>query len=193
MSEKKMIESSSPTEEKGVEIREESKWWVAKTLAVAFGVMLFVNNALVVNAVVPSSSMEKTLMPGDRFLANRNAYGMGVEPERFDVIVFRYPDDESKIFVKRVIGLPGEKIEIVDGKVYVDGAGEPLDDSFTPEPMEGSFGPYQVPEGCFFVMGDNRNHSNDSRGWQNTFVSRDQILGKAAAVYWPPKRVKLID
>lgn len=130
-------------------------------------------------------------MPGDRVFGNRLAYVFS-EPERFDIIIFKYPDDESQLFIKRVIGLPGETVEIRDGNIYIDGSEEPLDDVDTKETMEGSFGPYTVPEGCYFVMGDNRNNSRDSRYWEHTFVSEDEILGKAVFRYWPVNKMKFI-
>ena len=113
-----------------------------------------------------------------------------LEPERFDIVIFKYPDDESQLFIKRVIGLPGETVEIKDGKVYIDGSETPLDDSFIPETMKGSFGPYQVPEDCYFMLGDNRNNSKDSRYWKNTYVRFDQIVGKAVIRYYPS--IKLV-
>ena len=195
---KEMVKKDSDLREEGLqveEIDEKNKSELAaliKTIAVAFGVTLFLNSAVLVNAMVPSSSMEGTLYPGDRFFGNRLAY-QNDGPERFDIIVFKYPDDESLMYVKRVIGLPGERIEIIDGKVYVDGNGEPLNDSFIKEPMIGSFGPYEVPEDSYFVLGDNRNNSNDSRRWKHTFVRRDQILGKGVVIYWPFKHMKLLD
>ena len=106
-------------------------------------------------------------------------------PERFDIVIFKYPDDESRLFIKRVIGLPGEVVEIKDGKVYIDGSPTPLDDSFIPEKMIGSYGPYTVPENCYFMLGDNRNDSKDSRSWKNKFVRFDQIVGKAVVRYYP--------
>ena len=107
------------------------------------------------------------------------------DPERFDIVIFKYPDDESQLFIKRVIGLPGETVEIKDGKVYIDGSETALDDSFIPEKMQGSFGPYTVPDNCYFMLGDNRNDSKDSRFWKNTFVRFDQIVGKAVVRYYP--------
>ena len=151
---------------------------------VAVGVAFFINSFILVNATVPSGSMQNTLMPGDRFFGNRLAY-ITSDPERFDIIVFHYPDDESVLYVKRIIGLPGETVEIKNGKVYIDGAETPLDDSFIPEPMKGSFGPYTVPEGSYFMLGDNRNNSWDSRKWTNTFVKKEKIVGKAMFRYWP--------
>ena len=84
-----------------------------------------------------------------------------------------------------MIGLPGEVVEIKDGKVYIDGSPTPLDDSFIPEKMIGSYGPYTVPENSYFMLGDNRNDSKDSRSWKNKFVRFDQIVGKAVVRYYP--------
>ncbi len=151
-------------------------------------VVLVLNEFLIVNARIPSASMENTIMTGEQIFGNRLAYTFG-KPDRYDIIIFRYPDDESNLFIKRVIGLPGETVEIIDGKVYIDGSETPLNDSFCPETPVGSYGPYEVPQGHFFVMGDNRNHSNDSRFWVNKFVSTDQILGKAFFRYWPVTRM----
>ena len=106
-------------------------------------------------------------------------------------MIFKYPDDETQLFIKRVIGLPGETVEIRDGKVYIDGSETPLDDSFTPEPPQGDWGPEVVPEGSYFMLGDNRNRSKDSRFWTNTFVKKEKILGKAVLRYFPsPKLIK---
>ena len=159
--------------------------------AAAFIAAVLINSFILVNAQIPSGSMKDTIMPGDRVFGNRLAYVFG-EPERFDIIIFKYPDDESQLFIKRIIGLPGETVEIHDGNIYINGSDEPLDDVETREPMAGSFGPYTVPENCYFVMGDNRNNSRDSRYWEHTFVSEDEILGKAVFRYWPLKKMKLV-
>lgn len=164
--------------------------WV-KCLAVAFALSLFINNVLIVNAVVISSSMESTLMTDSRIIASRLAYVIN-EPERFDIILFKFPDDETAMpFVKRIIGLPNEKVEIKDGKVYINDAETSLDDSFIKEETKGNYGPFIVPEDCYFVLGDNRNNSHDSKNWVNKFVSKDKILGKLFAEYFPEP--KLID
>ena len=120
-------------------------WEYIKMIIFVVAVVLVVNNFLLINARVPSESMENTIMTGDRFFGNRLAY-LFDDPERFDIVVFKYPDDESQLFVKRVIGLPGETVEIKDGKVYINGSQTPLDDSFTPETPTGDYGPYVVPE-----------------------------------------------
>ena len=153
-------------------------------IAAVFAVVLFVNNFLLINARIPSSSMEETIMMNDRIFGNRLAYNSD-DPKRFDIVIFRYPDDPSTLFIKRIIGLPGETVEIRSGKVYIDGSAEPLDDSFCKEEPLGDFGPFEVPEGCYFMMGDNRNNSNDSRFWHNKYVEEDAILGKAVLRYWP--------
>ena len=153
-------------------------WEYIKMIIFVVVVVLIVNNFLLINARVPSESMEKTIMTGDRFFGNRLAY-LFDDPERFDIVVFKYPDDESQLFVKRVIGLPGETVEIKDGKVYINGSETPLDDSFTPETPTGDYGPYVVPDGSYFMLGDNRNHSGDSRFWKQPYVEKEKIVGKA--------------
>ena len=141
-------------------------WDYAKTFLIIFLVVFALNKLVYINAVIPSESMQTTIMKGDR-------------------VIFKYPDDPSKIFIKRVIGLPGETVEVKDGKVYIDGAEKPLDDSFCNEVPIGDFGPYEVPQNCYFMMGDNRNNSLDSRYWKNHFVEKDAILAKAVFRYWP--------
>ncbi len=172
-------------------------WDYVKMIIFVVVVVLVVNNVVLINAKIPSESMEETIMTGDRIFGFRLAYGLNMdlfgrevskkwkEPERFDIVIFKYPDDESQLFIKRVIGLPGETVEIVDGKVYIDGSPTPLDDSFIPEKSIGSFGSYEVPEDSYFMLGDNRNNSKDSRFWDNTFVRFDQIVGKAVLRYFP--------
>ena len=159
-------------------------WEYIKMIIFVVAVVLVVNNFLLINARVPSESMENTIMTGDRFFGTRLAY-LFDDPERFDIVVFKYPDDESQLFVKRVIGLPGETVEIKDGKVYINGSQTPLDDSFTPETPTGDYGPYVVPEGSYFMLGDNRNHSGDSRFWKQPYVEKEKIVGKAIFRYFP--------
>lgn len=172
-------------------------WDYVKMIVIVVVIVLFVNNFVLINAKIPSESMENTIMTGDRVFGFRLAYGINADlfgkhiskktkdPERFDIIIFKYPDDESQLFIKRLIGLPGETVEIRNGKVYIDGAEEPLDDSFVPETPKGDYGPYVVPEDSYFMLGDNRENSKDSRFWDNTFVSFDQIVGKAVVRYFP--------
>ena len=157
-------------------------WDYAKIILVVFVIAFLLGHFVYINARVT----------GDRVFGNRLAYKTK-DPERFDIVIFKYPDDPSQLFVKRVIGLPGETVNIVDGKVYINDSEEPLDDSFCPETPEGSFGPYTVPDGCYFMLGDNRNHSMDSRYWQNTFVEKDAIVAEVAVRYWPLNKIGTVD
>ncbi len=156
--------------------------WI-KTIALSILIAFFIDSFIIVNATVPTGSMENTIMPGDRIIALRLTYYFN-SPERGDIAVFKYPDDESVLYVKRVIGLPGETIDIRDGKVYINNSDEPLDDSFVKDTPIGDFGTYEVPEGCYFMLGDNRNNSVDSRFWVNKFVEEDKILGKVYIKYY---------
>lgn len=163
-------------------------WDYAKIIVVVFVIAFLLGHFVYLNARIPSGSMEQTIMTGDRVFGNRLAYKTK-DPERFDIVIFEYPDDPSQLFVKRIIGMPGDTVNIVDGKAYINDSEEPLDDSFCPETPLGSFGPYEVPEGCYFMLGDNRNHSADSRYWQNTFVEKDAILAEVAVRYWPLNKI----
>lgn len=152
--------------------------------------LAILQRTVVFNGFIPSESMENTLMKRDRFIGNRLAYRGKREPKRYDVIVFYSPDSPGTILIKRVIGLPGEKIEIKDGKVYTDGKETNL--SFIKEPMEKEKSKtYNVPKGAYFVMGDNRNESFDSRYWEHPFVEKEKIIAKAEFKYFP--RIEKID
>lgn len=131
-------------------------------------------------------------MTGDQIFGNRLAY-VKSDPQRYDIVIFYYPDDEKQKFIKRVIGLPGETVTIRDGKVYINDSTEPLRDDFCPETPVGDFGPYEVPEGCYFMLGDNRNVSKDSRYWLNPYVEKDKIIGKAFLRYWPLNKISLLN
>ncbi len=151
-------------------------------LIIAAGIGLLIGKVLIVNAKIPSESMENTIMTGDRLIALRTAYWFD-EPKRGDIVVFHYPDDEKELYIKRVIGEPGDTVEGKDGEVYVNG--KALEEPYIAEKIEEDFPAYQVPEGSYFVMGDNRNCSWDSRYWENTFVKKEKILGKAFVRYYP--------
>ena len=162
--------------------------WV-KCIAIAVIIWLIISNAVIANALVISSSMEDTIMTDSRVMGLRVTYYVS-DPQRFDIVLFTPPDDGTSIpFVKRIIGLPNEKVEIRDGKVYIDDSATPLDDSFIKEEARGNYGPFFVPAGSYFVLGDNRNVSWDSKNWTNKYVSRDLILGKVYLEYYPSLRI----
>lgn len=158
--------------------------WVA-VIVCAYGVAFFITHCVVLKAEVPTGSMISTIQIDDRLIGNRLAY-LFSDPARGDIVIFPYPDDERELFIKRIIGLPGETIEAVDGVLYIDGT--VYEEDYLNEPMRGSFGPFTVPAGHYFMMGDNRNHSKDSRYWKNTYVAREKILARAWFCYAPSWR-----
>ncbi len=162
--------------------------WILTFVACIIAAKL-ITTFIIVNARVPSASMENTVMTNDRLIANRLAYTFS-DPERFDIIVFVAPDEPDKLFIKRIIGIPGDTIEIVNGVLVING--EVIEnEEYVKETMNGSYGPVTVPEGHYFMLGDNRNNSLDSRYWFNTFVPEDTILGQAMFTYFP--KIHLID
>ena len=186
--------------EESVSTARELFQWVAAIVAAVL-IALAIDNFVIVNAQIPSGSMENTIMTGDRIFGFRMAYGINFDffgthvskkmkdPERYDIIIFKYPDDESQLFIKRLIGLPGDTVEIKNGKVFINGEEDEEANSHVPETPTGNYGPYVVPEGCYFMLGDNREHSKDSRFWSNTFVTYDEIVGKAIVRYYPSIKV----
>lgn len=163
-------------------VKKEVISWV-KTIFLALILAGAVNSFLIVNAEVPTGSMENTIMAGDRILALRTSYWFE-EPAAGDVAIFRYPDDPTgkTLYVKRIIGEEGDTVEVADGEVYVNGI--QLEEAYIAETTVGDFGPYTVPADSYFMMGDNRNHSLDSRFWENQFVHEDEILGKVVLRYY---------
>ena len=156
--------------------------WV-KTILLAMVLAGAVNSFLIVNAEVPTGSMENTIMTDDRILAMRTAYWFD-EPQAGDVAIFRYPDDPTgrTLYVKRIIGKEGDVVQVQDGVVTVNG--EALEEDYIAEMTWGDYGPYVVPEDSYFMMGDNRNHSLDSRFWDNPYVHEDDVLGKVVLRYY---------
>ena len=131
---------------------------------------------------VSGHSMETTLQDGDQLIVVKISYRFR-DPKRYDIIVFPYQYEENVYYIKRIIGLPGETVEIISGKVYING--ELLDEPYLSEEPTGDYGPYQVPEDSYFMLGDNRAVSKDSRYWHNTYVKKDKIIAKAFVMYWP--------
>lgn len=199
------MEKDADQSEKNSLVKEILSWVVLFVAAVLLS--QFLTRVLLVNAMVPTSSMESLIEPGDRLFGNRLAYKFG-DPERFDVIIFKYPVDEEQDYIKRVIGLPGETVTIEDAKIYINDSDTPLEENYLPEEwvIENDGYRFEVPKDSYLVLGDNRNLSLDARYWAEeayidelvdtieegesyTYVSRDQIRGKAMFTYWPRFRV----
>jgi signal peptidase I len=156
---------------------------------IVLAVFLFiVINAVTARIRVDGSSMEPTLLNGEFVLVNKLAYKFGI-PKLGEVIVFHYPRDPKQEYIKRVIGVPGNTIEISDGQVFVDN--KLIQEPYIAASPE--YGPREwlVPPGSLFVLGDNRNNSSDSHTWG--MVPLEYVVGKAVAVYWPPIHWSLIE
>jgi signal peptidase I len=184
-----------------------------ESLVIAVVLALFIRTYVVQAFKIPTGSMEQNLLIGDHLLVNKMVFGPArsriekmllpmIDIRRLDVIVFKYPEDPERDFIKRVIGLPGDTIELRNKRVYVNG--QRLDEPYVfyledppPLPDEMSlssdmpgmagdprvkYGPVTVPPGHYFAMGDNRDNSQDSRYWG--FLPRENVKGKALVIYW---------
>lgn len=158
----------------------------AFTLLITMAVVFVLKNYIIINATVPTGSMENSIMPGDNLLGFRLAY-MTEEPERGDIIFFYFPDDETQKYVKRIIGLPGETVTIMEGKIYIGDSGQALEEPYLKEEWTRGTGPYvfEIPEDSYLCLGDNRNRSADAREWNNPYVTKEKIIGKAIFTYFP--------
>lgn len=175
------------------DIKEEIKSF-ALTLLITLAVAFVLKNYVIINANVPTGSMENTIMPGDNLLGFRLAYLID-EPERGDVIFFHFPDDETQKYVKRIVGLPGETITILDGKIYINDSKDPLEEPYLKEEWTRGTGPYvfEIPEDSYLCLGDNRNRSADAREWNNPYVREEKIIGKAVFTYFPLNRWGMVE
>lgn len=182
---------SKANEKEQTSIAREILSWVF-TFSLAIFVALILKNFIIINAVVPTGSMENTIMSESNLFGNRLAY-INSDPKRGDIIIFKYPDNEEEKYVKRIIGLPGEKVTIDEAKVYIDG--KELEEDYIKEAWTRATGPFEfeVPEDCYLVLGDNRNDSLDARYWTNTYVHKDKIIAKAVLVYYPFNRFGLLE
>lgn len=156
---------------------------IAQMLAMAL-VLYFIIDSVVGRVRVQKISMEPTLLPGEILLVNKLEYKLG-EIERGDIVTFHYPLDPTLDYVKRVIGLPGDRVVVKDSKVWVND--RQLYEPYISAPPEYD-GVWEVPEGNLFVLGDNRNPSADSHVWG--FVPLENLIGKAFAVYWPVTEIR---
>lgn len=192
--------------DEGVKIIQKSatREWV-ESIVVAFVLAMFIREFFFQAFRIPSGSMRNTLLEGDRLLVNKLYYGPKIRftqkrlpgfttPQRGDVIVFIYPQDSKRDFIKRLIALGGETVEIKDGDVYVNG--KLVEDPRIKNIFYYNYGnalpgeKIRVPAGYYFVLGDNSASSSDSRYWG--FVPENNVVGKAALIYWPPQRIRFI-
>lgn len=172
-----------------------------EAIALAVILALFIRTFVVQAFKIPSGSMKQTLLIGDHILVNKFIYGVKLpligktvipvsEPKRGDIIVFKFPEDPDKDFIKRVVALPGDVVEIRDKDVWINGKKENHPFGYHTDPVvipggnqpRDNFGPVTVPKGSLFVLGDNRDHSYDSRFWG--YVDLKAVKGKAFIIYW---------
>jgi len=179
--------------------------WI-ESFAIAIVIALFVRTFIVQAFKIPTGSMRTTLMEGDRILVNKFIYGTRIpftnfrlpairSPKRSDVIVFVYPEDPRRDFIKRMIALGGETVEIINGNIYING--EIINDSQIRKIYYYNRGRYAregegftVPLDSYFVLGDNSASSRDSRYWG--VVDKKYLIGRAFLIYWPPRRIRVI-
>ena len=156
-----------------------------QSIAIAVILALLIKTFVFQFYYIPSGSMEPTLQIDDKILVTKYSYKLKT-PERGEIIVFEYPYDKKLSYIKRLIGLPGEQIEIKDSELYINDI--LVQEKYLPEGLTfEDYGPVEVPEDQYFMLGDNRNHSSDSRVWG--FVDKELIVGKARLTYWPLDRI----
>lgn len=170
------------------------KEWV-EPIIIAVILALIIRTFVVQAFKIPTGSMKPTLVEGDRLLVNKFIYKFK-KPERGDVIVFISPEDRKKDFIKRLVALPGEDVEISNGTIFIDGRAVDSDSIMKERYYynRGEFGKegevLKVPVDSYYVLGDNSISSRDSRYWG--FLSKKDLIGKAFLIYWPPTRFRLI-
>lgn len=164
-----------------------------EALVIAVVLALFIITFIAQSFLVQGSSMVPTLHDGERLLVDKLTWRFR-QPRRGEIVVFKYPSDPSRKFIKRIIGIPGDTILLKEGKVYVNG--KLLEESYVNGPTFGAFyrdwGPIEVKEGHYFVLGDNRTNSDDSRYEDVGLVARNLLVGRALLRYWPVSRVSIV-
>lgn len=192
----KTVERIATAEQSGKPRKKKPVWReYGEAILIAVVLALFIRTFVVQAFKIPSGSMVPTLLIGDHILVNKFLYRFA-NLTRDDIIVFKYPQDKTRDFIKRVIGLPGDTVEVRKKMVYING--KPLQENFTmhedsallprlTSPRD-YFGPAVIPPNHYFVMGDNRDNSQDSRFWG--FLKADEIKGKAFLIYWSWDRDK---
>ncbi len=161
-------------------------------VAVVVGITFLIIHYVGQRTYVSGSSMENTLSDGDNLIVDKITYRFS-DPKRYDIIVFPYQYEDNTYFIKRIIGLPGETVQIVDGTIYING--EVLDESYGREVMKNSgmaADPITLGEDEYFVLGDNRNDSTDSRDPSVGKIKRNQIIGRAWVRIWPLSKIGIL-
>lgn len=167
--------------------------WVP-TFVMAFLIALFLRAFVVAAFYIPSRSMEPTLLVRDRLIADKISFVLNIDKvKRGDIIIFRPPPEAgegqtNKDYIKRVIGLPGDRVKVENGSVWVNG--EALMEGYIAAPPAYYYEEVTVPQGMLFVLGDNRNNSRDSHAWN--FLPEENVIGRALFIFWPPNRAGLI-
>ncbi|MDR1481723.1 MAG: signal peptidase I [Synergistaceae bacterium] len=167
-------------------------WWreVIETVLYALVLALVLRTYVIQAFWIPSGSMIPALEPGDRVLVLKFWYHLPkIEPKRGQIIVFKYPVDPQRDFVKRLIGLPGDTVEIREGRVFINS--REIAEPYVQHPDNFSMAPKVVPDNSYFCLGDNRANSQDSRFWG--FVRDDFVRGPAVFRYWPPSRIGALE
>ena len=164
-----------------------SIWEFAKTLIIAFVLAQLIMVSVAQAFQVEQYSMEPTLLPHDRVLVDKILYRLR-EPRRGDVIVLKYPLNPQRNYIKRIVALPGDVLEVKEGKLSVNG--RRVIELYVNNGPQGNFGPLNVPADSVFVMGDNRNNSEDSRAFGA--LKKNLVVGQALLIYWPPQRLRVL-
>jgi len=176
-------------------VKKEAREWI-EAAAVALILTLVIRTFVVQAFKIPSGSMIPTLIQGDKLFVNKFIYRFH-EPERWDIIVFKYPEDPKKDFIKRVVAFEGEEIEIRDGMIYVNGQAQKPPQQihelfyYNQAPFAGTGQKITVPDDSYFVLGDNSLSSRDSRYWG--FVPKKHLVGKAFFRWWPLGRISQLE
>ncbi|WP_143319172.1 signal peptidase I [Clostridium sp. HBUAS56010] len=182
-----MDEIKNDQEKKPLNWKKELFEWI-KIIVMASVIAFCINTFIIANSRVPSGSMETTIMTGDRVFGYRLAYTFGQDPKRGDIVIFDHatgPASKKIHLVKRIVGLPGETVDIRNNKIYINQSEKPLEEPYLSEYMETEDYHFEVPKGSYLMLGDNRNNSADARYWPDPYVPKNKILAKVLVRYYP--------